>query len=88
MFAGPILVILVLLLSTKDSVGTSILGFLMGYVPGSGEKLPWILLVYKNSAGDPDSAISRAKPLATGFAAVRAGLYLAFHHYRSRGQPA
>lgn len=56
MIAGPILVVLILLLSTKDSVGTGVLGFLFGYDPESGEPMPWFLLLYQNAAGDPDSA--------------------------------
>lgn len=56
MIAGPILVILILLLTKKDSVGTGISGFIFGYDPASGEALPWILQVYQNAAGDPDSA--------------------------------
>ena len=56
MIAGPILLILVLLLSTKDNVGTGALGFIFGYDPASGEALPWLLQVYQNAAGDPDSA--------------------------------
>ena len=56
MIAGPIIVILVLLLSTKDGIGTGLLGFLAGYDPTSGEEMPWLLEVLKNAAGDPDSA--------------------------------
>ena len=56
MIAGPILMILILLLSTKDSVGTGFSAFLFGYDAASGEPLPWILQVYQNAAGDPDSA--------------------------------
>ncbi len=56
MIAGPILTILILLLSTKDSVGTGILAFLFGHDPASGEPLPWLLQIYRNAAGDPDSA--------------------------------
>ena len=56
MIAGPIIVILVLLLSTKDGIGTGLLGFLAGYDPASGEEMPWLLEVLKNAAGDPDSA--------------------------------
>ena len=61
MIAGPILLILFLLLTKKDEVGTGILGWLLGYTPGVGESLPWLLQVLQNSAGDPDS---------TGFWAV------------------
>lgn len=53
---APILVILVLLLTTKDDVGTGMLGWIFGYTPGTGEALPWLLKVFQNSAGDPDSA--------------------------------
>lgn len=56
MIAGPILLILVLLLTSKDAVGTGLLGWLFGYTPGSGEPLPWFLKVFQNAAGDPDSA--------------------------------
>jgi len=56
MIAGPILIILILLLSKKDSVGHGPIGWLLGYDPASGEALPWILQVYQNAAGDPDSA--------------------------------
>ena len=56
MIAGPILVILILLLSSKDSVGEGFSAFIFGYDPTSGESLPWILEVYQNAAGDPDSA--------------------------------
>ncbi|MGB0630650.1 MAG: TRAP transporter permease [Alphaproteobacteria bacterium] len=56
MIAGPILIILVLLLTTKDAVGTGVLGYILGYDAGSGDPLPWILKVFQNSAGDPDSA--------------------------------
>ena len=69
MIIGPILLILVLLLSKKDTVGTGILGWLMGYTPGTGEKLPWFLQVYQNAAGDPDS---------TGFWAVMLLICLMF----------
>jgi TRAP transporter 4TM/12TM fusion protein len=53
---GPIVVILILLLTTKDDVGTGFLGWVFGYNPTSGEELPWLLKVFQNSAGDPDSA--------------------------------
>ncbi len=56
MIAGPIMVILGLLLSKKDAIGTGLLGFLSGYDPSSGEPLPWLLQVIRNAAGDPDSA--------------------------------
>jgi TRAP transporter 4TM/12TM fusion protein len=56
MIAGPILTILVLLLTTKDAVGTGLLGLLAGYDPNSGEALPWFLRLFQNSVGDPDSA--------------------------------
>ena len=41
MIAGPIVVILGLLLSKKDGIGTGLLGFLAGHDPSSGEALPW-----------------------------------------------
>jgi TRAP transporter 4TM/12TM fusion protein len=78
MIIGPILVILVLLLSTKDSVGTGLLAFLMGYDPASGNEMPWFLLVYQNAAGDPDSA---------GFWAVMTLLVLLFLDPEIRKQP-
>ena len=56
MIAGPILLILVLLLTKKDAVGTGLVGWVFGYTPGSGEALPWILKLFQNAAGDPDSA--------------------------------
>ncbi|MDP6427599.1 MAG: TRAP transporter large permease subunit [Rhodospirillales bacterium] len=78
MIVGPILVILVLLLSTKDSVGTGLLGYIMGYDPASGETMPWFLLVYQNAAGDPDSA---------GFWAVMVLLVLMFLDPEIRKRP-
>lgn len=69
MIVGPILLILVLLLSKKDTVGSGLLGWLMGYTPGTGEDLPWLLQVYQNAAGDPDS---------TGFWAVMLLICLMF----------
>ena len=69
MIVGPILLILVLLLSKKDTVGSGLLGWLMGYTPGTGEALPWLLQVYQNAAGDPDS---------TGFWAVMLLICLMF----------
>jgi TRAP-type uncharacterized transport system fused permease subunit len=69
MIAGPILIILVLLLTSKDAVGTGALGFVLGYDPGAGQPLPWILKLFQNSAGDPDSA---------GFWAVIALIVLLF----------
>ncbi len=56
MIAGPILVILILLLSKKDNVGTGLTGFVFGYDPAFAEALPWLLQLYQNAAGDPDSA--------------------------------
>ena len=56
MIAGPILLILVLLLTKKDAVGTGLFGWVLGYTPGGGETLPWVLKVFQNAAGDPDSA--------------------------------
>ncbi|MDA0238924.1 MAG: TRAP transporter fused permease subunit [Proteobacteria bacterium] len=56
MIAGPMLLILILLLSTKDNVGVGFSAFIFGYDAASGEELPWILQVYQNAAGDPDSA--------------------------------
>ena len=78
MIAGPIVVILVLLLSTKDGIGSGILGFLVGYDPASGE-LPWLLQVAKNAAGDPDSA---------GFWAVALLIVLLFLDPEIRRAPA
>jgi TRAP transporter 4TM/12TM fusion protein len=56
MIAGPILVILILLLSTKDSVATGFSAFIFGYDQSSGEAMPWLLKNYQNSAGSPGSA--------------------------------
>lgn len=56
MIAGPILTILVLLLSSKDNVGVGFSAFIFGYDATSGDPLPWLLTVYQNAAGDPDSA--------------------------------
>jgi TRAP transporter 4TM/12TM fusion protein len=56
MIAGPILTILVLLLSTKDSATTGFSAFIFGYDKESGEALPWLLGVYQNAAGSPGSA--------------------------------
>lgn len=78
MIAGPILIILVLLLTKKDNVGTGLLGFIAGYDPKSGEALPWILKVFQNAAGDPDSA---------GFFAVMALLCLLFLDPEIRAAP-
>ena len=78
MIVGPILLILVLLLTKKDTVGTGFLGWLMGYTPGSGEALPWFLQVYQNAAGDPDS---------TGFWAVILLICLMFLDSEIRKKP-
>ena len=78
MIIGPILLILVLLLSKKNTVGTGFLGWLMGYTPGTGEKLPWFLQVYQNAAGDPDS---------TGFWAVMLLICLMFLDPKIRKTP-
>jgi TRAP transporter 4TM/12TM fusion protein len=56
MIAGPILTILVLLLSTKDSATSGFSAFIFGYDKESGEALPWLLGVYQNAAGSPGSA--------------------------------
>ena len=52
----PILVILVLLLTSKDSLTSGTLAQWVGYDVGSGEEMPWGLLLIRNAAGDPDSA--------------------------------
>jgi len=78
MIAGPILLILFLLLTKKDDVGTGILGWLLGYTPGVGESLPWLLQVLQNSAGDPDS---------TGFWAVVLLIILMFVDPEIRKKP-
>ena len=78
MIAGPILVILILLLSSKDSVGQGFSAFIFGHDPTSGESLPWILEVYQNAAGDPDSA---------GFYAVLMLLALLFLDPEARKSP-
>ena len=56
MIAGPILVILILLLSTKDSVATGFSAFIFGYDQATGEAMPWFLKTYQNAAGSPGSA--------------------------------
>lgn len=56
MIVGPILVILVLLLTSKDNVATGPVAFLLGYDHVAGGQMPWLLQLYQNSAGDPDSA--------------------------------
>lgn len=78
MIAGPILLILVLLLTKKDDVGTGLFGWMMGYTPGTGETLPWVLQVFQNAAGDPDSA---------GFWAVTLLLCLLFLDKEVRQKP-
>ncbi len=78
MIAGPILTILVLLLSTKDNIGTGFFGYVFGYDPASGEPLPWLLKVYQNAAGDPDS---------TGFWAVVVLVCLLFLDPEVRARP-
>jgi TRAP transporter 4TM/12TM fusion protein len=78
MIVGPIVLILVLLLTKKDTVGHGILGWLMGYTPGSGDALPWFLPVYQNAAGDPDS---------TGFWAVILLICLMFLDPEIRQKP-
>ncbi|MAI12037.1 MAG: hypothetical protein CBD27_09455 [Rhodospirillaceae bacterium TMED167] len=78
MIAGPILVILILLLSSKDSVGQGLSAFIFGFDPASGDSLPWILEVYQNAAGDPDSA---------GFYAVITLLILLFLDPEVRNAP-
>ncbi len=59
----PILIILVLLLTSKESVGCGILGGLMGaervFIDGGGcrvESLSWFLKLVQNAAGDAGSA--------------------------------
>jgi len=52
----PIMVILVLLLTSKDSLTSGTLAQWAGYEAGSGEEMPWGLLLIRNAAGDPDSA--------------------------------
>ena len=78
MIAGPILTILVLLLTKKDAVAGGILGFLSGYDPASGEDLPWLLQLFQNAAGDPDSA---------GFWAVVVLIVLLFLDPEIRARP-
>ena len=48
MILGPIVVILVLLLSTKDNVGSGLLGWISGYDARSGDELPWLLKLFQN----------------------------------------
>ncbi len=52
----PILVILVLLLTSKDSLTSGSLAQMAGYDVNSGEEMPWGLRLVRNAAGDPDSA--------------------------------
>ncbi|MDC0196312.1 TRAP transporter fused permease subunit [Gammaproteobacteria bacterium] len=52
----PILVILVLLLTSKDSLTSGTLAQWAGYEANSGEGMPWGLQLIRNAAGDPDSA--------------------------------
>jgi len=59
----PILIILVLLLTSKESVGCGIFGWLFGaervFTEGGGcqvQSLPWILQLVQNAAGDAGSA--------------------------------
>ena len=78
MIIGPILLILFLLLTKKDDVGTGVLGWIFGYMPNSGEALPWLLQVLQNSAGDPDS---------TGFWAVTLLIILMFVDPEIRKKP-
>jgi len=62
MIFGPIFVILVLLLTTKESVGCGFIGKLMGATQEFGAngcratELPWLLQVVQNAAGDVGSA--------------------------------
>jgi TRAP transporter 4TM/12TM fusion protein len=62
MIFGPILLILVLLLTTKEGIGCGILGGLLGaertLIDGVCQvsKLPWILQLVQNAAGDAGSA--------------------------------
>ena len=72
------LVILILLLSSKDSVGQGFSALIFGYNPNSGESLPWILEVYQNAAGDP---------LLAGFYAVLMLVILLFLDPEIRKSP-
>ncbi len=56
MIVLPLSLIVVLLLTRKSSVGSGVLGWFTWWVPG--RELPWFLELYKNAAGDPDSAAS------------------------------
>jgi len=62
MIFGPILLILILLLNTKESVGCGPIGFILGVeriFTESGcrvTELPWVLKIVQNSAGDAGSA--------------------------------
>jgi TRAP transporter 4TM/12TM fusion protein len=62
MIFGPILVILALLLTTKEAVGCGLLGGLLGATREFTEagcratELPWLLQIVQNSAGDAGSA--------------------------------
>ena len=78
MIIGPILLILFLLLTKKDAVGTGALGWIFGYTGSPGESLPWLLQLLQNSAGDPDS---------TGFWAVTLLIILMFVDPEIRKKP-
>ncbi|MEM9011386.1 MAG: TRAP transporter large permease subunit [Pseudomonadota bacterium] len=62
MIAGPILLILALLLTSKEAVGCGLLGALLGATTMEGPNgcvatdLPWLLRLVQNSAGDAGSA--------------------------------
>ncbi|MEM6728551.1 MAG: TRAP transporter large permease subunit [Pseudomonadota bacterium] len=62
MIFGPILLILTLLLTSKEAVGCGLLGSLLGAVTTEqggrciASELPWLLQVIQNSAGDAGSA--------------------------------
>jgi len=62
MIFGPILLILFMLLTTKEAVGCGLLGWLLGATREITEagcratELPWVLGILRNSAGDAGSA--------------------------------
>ncbi len=63
MIFGPILMILVLLLSTKEAVGCGFFGWILGATREFSDagvcratELPWVLGIWQNAAGDAGSA--------------------------------
>lgn len=84
MIFGPILLILVLLLTPKEAVGCGLMGWVLGaervIVDGvcRAQDLPWLLQLYQNSAGDAGSA---------GWWAVFLLMFLLFVDPQMRARP-